>query len=558
MVSALWSACAEGNLPYVLELLNDPTQVNLEVKDEAGNTPLIQAVKNDHVEIVKALLEKGANPTNGSSEGVPAQLTTNPAILELFNFPQSTPAVPLNEAPNDAANGYAQPNGDAKAVYYAPPPPGAYPYFHAGQPGPDGASFYAPYPIPPPQPNGDVPPSGGPGNLPPPDIARFIPCRYYPACRYGASCMFLHPQGPYMPGPVPPPPGTYQFDPNMPIPQPFPPNMYAPLPPPNTHVPLADGQPQPHFLPPPNTTQPVQYNPTSPVSPSAYPTLSMPVPGGMPPQPHMNGGPQASPTVPFAYPPRQDAPYPLAAVNSVPAPGTYPVLDGQKPLVNGEVSELRQGPPHGHVRRASARRPSFGKPPCMFFPMGKCKNGNDCRFPHILPDTGPGSRGPGSRPPRPGSMDGFTGKFGGMHINNNSRSTNGFNPRGGKMNGARSDRKPPAAIRQKLPSADDFPVLASSITPPLRSPSLNGHVGLNGPTAAQVLQAPPPRKEPPSTRGPSPDSVEKNTPETPPQEPIELQENGSPATSIASKKLPLSFAAAAAAPEVVKEQVAIA
>lgn len=63
---------------------------------------------------------------------------------------------------------------------------------------------------------------------------------------------------------------------------------------------------------------------------------------------------------------------------------------------------------------------------------------------------------------------------------------------------------------QRVPSADEFPVLAGSSTPPLRSPGANGTFlnGHGGPTAAQVLQAPAPHKKEsqPGTRGGSPDS----------------------------------------------------
>lgn len=61
------------------------------------------------------------------------------------------------------------------------------------------------------------------------------------------------------------------------------------------------------------------------------------------------------------------------------------------------------------------------------------------------------------------------------------------------MNGVRSDKRNSVARQthpqQRIPSADDFPVLAGSTTPPARSPGISP---LNGPTAAQVLQAPPP------------------------------------------------------------------
>lgn len=68
-------------------------------------------------------------------------------------------------------------------------------------------------------------------------------------------------------------------------------------------------------------------------------------------------------------------------------------------------------------------------------------------------------------------------------------------------NGIRTDKKPPPT-KQRVPNADEFPVLGGSTTPPSRSPGTNGTPptvnGINGhgPTAAQVLQAPPPfRKE---------------------------------------------------------------
>jgi hypothetical protein len=82
------------------------------------------------------------------------------------------------------------------------------------------------------------------------------------------------------------------------------------------------------------------------------------------------------------------------------------------------------------------------------------------------------------------------------------------------VNGVRADKRP-LTVKQRVPNADEFPVLAGSTTPPSRSPGLNGAM-LNGighsvPTAAQVLQAPPPvRKDSTkdsSTRGTTPDPV---------------------------------------------------
>lgn len=47
-----------------------------------------------------------------------------------------------------------------------------------------------------------------------------------------------------------------------------------------------------------------------------------------------------------------------------------------------------------------------------------------------------------------------------------------------------------STVKQRVPNADDFPVLAGTVTPPSKS-----CVTTNGPTAAQVLQAPPPVKK---------------------------------------------------------------
>ncbi|KAJ2965195.1 hypothetical protein NUW54_g14200 [Trametes sanguinea] len=85
MVSPLWKACSEGNLENVVELLKDATPVDIEVKDHTGVTPLIEAVKNGHVEIVRVLLDKGADPTNASSQGPPESYTSDPVIHGLIS-----------------------------------------------------------------------------------------------------------------------------------------------------------------------------------------------------------------------------------------------------------------------------------------------------------------------------------------------------------------------------------------------------------------------------------------------------------------------------------------
>ncbi|KIJ24778.1 hypothetical protein M422DRAFT_785778 [Sphaerobolus stellatus SS14] len=163
MVSALWKACADGDAAKVDEYLADATSVDIEIKDHTGGTPLIQAIKGGHLLIVKALLAKGADPNNASSQGRPETYTTDPEILHEL----ATARGDLHPYPEPA--------------YYAP----YNPYAYAAYP----EQWYPPPP--PPQPTQDAEPQPGqnptpPANLPPPEVARNIPCRcvndFHPTC----------------------------------------------------------------------------------------------------------------------------------------------------------------------------------------------------------------------------------------------------------------------------------------------------------------------------------------------------------------------------------------
>ena len=334
----------------------------------------------------------GADPNHASDNGPPSQHTSDHTVLALLAAAQNKQAPqPVYE------NGYDPNDEQNKAPYYSP-----YPYYPTlnVQPMSEGGVYYPP---PLPQPSGDGMP-GGPGNLPPAEIARFIPCRFFPACRYGASCMFLHPQpqGAYYQAPMPPP-GQYpvQFDPNM-VQQPYQP-AYYPVPPPSFQQPngvsvnslpsppLTHGRspsmgpvPAPtHFSP---TGHPPPTLPYGPMSPTAYPhTGQIPVPMSVPPLPPLQ---QVPPSPQSSYPPLPPAPQSY----TLPPNGAYyppqpPILvnylemnGSAKPPTQSDQfspnanSGLRE---NGHQRRPSARRGSFvsRKPPCLFFPSGRCKNG---------------------------------------------------------------------------------------------------------------------------------------------------------------------------------------
>lgn len=104
------------------------------------------------------------------------------------------------------------------------------------------------------------------------------------------------------------------------------------------------------------------------------------------------------------------------------------------------------------------------------------------------------------------------------HVDGTSRPQSGeaghkskFQPNGKHHPGPNGHHKKGQSLKQpapqRVPSADEFPVLAGSVTPP----KLVNGFGHLGPTAAQVLQAPPPvRKEASkesSTRGTTPEPV---------------------------------------------------
>ena len=83
------------------------------------------------------------------------------------------------------------------------------------------------------------------------------------------------------------------------------------------------------------------------------------------------------------------------------------------------------------------------------------------------------------------------------HNNFRNGYVNGKRATNGHANGYAHREPQQQQARQRVPSADEFPVLGGSTTPPARSPGAMG-VMPNGPTAAQVLQAPPPAKKVPA------------------------------------------------------------
>ncbi|KAH7334322.1 hypothetical protein B0J17DRAFT_102882 [Rhizoctonia solani] len=543
MVSALWNACAAEvqNLESVQQQLKEPG-VELEIKDHAGTTPLIQAVRNGHKDIIKALLAAGADINNSSSQGKPETYTTDPEILALLQAKSAT-AQPTYEGYPQSSDPNSPYDPAAMQHYYYPPPPG-----HEGH--------YPPYPYPmmppaeghPPMPpfpaTGDGNSPGGTHNLPPADVARTIPCRYFPVCRYGSSCMFLHPQPSYFSGPPPPAPAHY--------PPMYPPHPYYmmrpgyPHPPPPgaaqvdpTASPVTGTQPFPPPYPPqPNGAPP--FSPATNGAPFSPPVNGAPFPNGGPYPPPTNGAPYPPPTngapfspvsngtpytpatngtpSPFGAPPFSPGSATPYSANAPYTPGPAPVSYGyprpyteapkEAPVngvVNGTAEEIQPAPaangingvgnhPNGGFprRNGRGRRESFGagrqpKPPCLFFPSGRCRNGDDCRFPHVMPE--PGAQATFRYP------NNNNGRFNGHRSRQSMSHQDGpppvHIPPGTKL--PFSPGAPGLSASQRVPNADDFPVLKGGSDRPTPAASAGG-TG-NGLTAAQVLQAPAPAKK---------------------------------------------------------------
>lgn len=325
---------------------------------------------------------------------------------------------------------------------YAPPPPFAQmapPQFYH-QPGfyqPAGAVHYPPRKesnaangVP--AANG-APANGaaanGAANLPPTEVAKTIPCRNFPNCKYGASCIFFHPRpqpgffpgapaGYYDPaagGFVPYPAGAAPFFPGAPqfVPgastddaaaaaaasasESTPPvagattqhdSIPAAQSPGAVHVPSAVAPAfVPGAIPVPNGDAQANGAPFIGSPPAGYaigplsPTL---IPHSPPPADaayFATSPPQFQPFIPNGYP---GGPGRRQSFGQQFAGGPKP-FHGKKPSFSGGSKPWGPGGRPGgssHLGQWKDGNP----PPCAFFREGKCRNGEYCKFPHIDAD----------------------------------------------------------------------------------------------------------------------------------------------------------------------------
>ncbi len=106
-----------GNTPLALASYNGQSQAleflikkggDIETVNEKGNTPLITAVENNHVDAVKVLLEHNANISTKNNEGLTAldiaKKSTNPEMVSLFNSLSINPTSVFKEGARISGN----------------------------------------------------------------------------------------------------------------------------------------------------------------------------------------------------------------------------------------------------------------------------------------------------------------------------------------------------------------------------------------------------------------------------------------------------------------------
>ncbi|WVR06307.1 hypothetical protein IAU60_003337 [Kwoniella sp. DSM 27419] len=405
----LHAACAEGRLDDVRAVLSRGLEALESLDMNTGCTPIVLAIRGGHHDVVQELLAAGAIIP-------PPGLTTEPHMLSIL-YPQPMYGMP------------PQFMGMPPQEFYPQPP------FYPGQGG-EGQQrgMFVPPPPGPSGPRRESAAEGNPNNLPPAEVSKTIPCRNFPNCKYGASCVFFHPQQQFFrPGPS---------GPNGFVPQGYEGGFAAPYPPaPGPYFVPANGQPfNPAFNPeqtqaaaPTEMTQEQQQqsqadatNQQSQTQNGSVPSQHIPsavapvfVPGFQPNPAELMGSPPPSgqfglsPMSPSmlgsSLPPVPPAetffaatspangfmsPPPPAAMNVAPharrqsfnqqqygVPGKP--YHGKKPSFSGGPKPwLGRTPAPGGAAKLGSWKDG-NPPPCAFFSQGNCRNGEYCKFPHL-------------------------------------------------------------------------------------------------------------------------------------------------------------------------------
>lgn len=355
-----------------------------------GCTPIVLAIRANHVDVVRELLSAGAIVP-------PPGLTNDPVMLSLL-YPQPVYSMP----PQFMGHQHQQHHPNMPpAEFYPPQPPAFYPQ-HMQQQQQQQA------------------------NLPPADVSKTIPCRNFPNCKYGSACVFFHPRTQ---------PGFYGYDQQQQQPPYFNPNNHNGFQPQQQQqhqlqhdtqhqtqqqqsasasdgsVPTASADhttntndsnaPQlsinEHQQPPPqqqlSTAPPpfIPYGMASPPPPAQF-GISPMSPPMMPMSPHDPAAAafyaSSPPSNGMMMPPMNGFVPRRQSINQ--GPNGYAGgkgFHGKKPSFSGGSRPFTNGTNGAANGNGSERRTSSWKdgnpPPCAFFAQGKCRNGEFCKFPHL-------------------------------------------------------------------------------------------------------------------------------------------------------------------------------
>lgn len=391
----LHTSCSAGDVLAVRSVLSNNIELLESIDPASGLTPMLQAIysgatsSEGKVEVVKELLMAGAYPP-------PPTVTSDPAILAALY-----PGAPV--PPQQMGPPFPQPT--SRRMSHGP--------------------------------LGERRASSDPHKLPPTEVSKTIPCRNFPNCRYGDACVFQHPQPmPHMAphfAMMPHPPR--QFYPSGPFPPEFMPvhpmaGVYgAPVPaPPAETSPVSpqtveegaqkeDESSQNKDEATPAVSSTSEESNSAPVDPStvtAAPFAPAPVfqprgmffPGahGLPPAfdpsaigPHPGYAPFMPNGHSHGYPgPKKHHSKHMSFGGNAKGNWAAATPGSSTPVSsttanssnNGSSTPSAGGGAHAlAARQAALGSWSNGQPPaCVFFQNSKCRNGEMCKFPHLLPD----------------------------------------------------------------------------------------------------------------------------------------------------------------------------
>lgn len=452
MSSALIQASQSGDLTAVRQVLDGepgvldatgtyrvPRHTPADHADSTGTTALTHAAQAGHTEVVRELLTRGADPRR-----VRAVAAQSEGDSEAFALVRDAAL----RADTRAANAVASP-----------------------VPGAQGAEA-----------TGEAPAS----HLPPPEVAKQIPCKYFPNCRYGDRCVFRHPTGAAaaaaMAG------GDAQVPP-----------MFVP------------GMPFPYGVPPPPLMEMNGGMYPMPMDPNQAPMFPMPPNAGAPNgAPNGEEGAEAQQAGNAGNTDRDGSAQPSRAPRSARSGGKGRAQDERAP--RGE----------GSSRRTGGTRPS-----CAFFARSACRYANECRFPHVLPDgtqvptkynpeedaarsaqrsaarraasSQSGSATPqdgnasGSETPNTPGSDGSSPRTSGAKKSfRNGRAPNAGSNRGKNARRTQSAGPGRKVVQQRVPNSDEFPALSASSGASPRT--ADGNAEAPKANFSAILSAPAPSK----------------------------------------------------------------